>query len=426
MAVPRDNGQYEVWIFGVFTQDLKDIVALLKNFNVDCVAMESTGNYWIPIYEMLQEHGIRHYLANPKNLKNVSGKKTDVLDAEWLATLLKYGLISGAFRPTDTLKLRGYIPQRTLLIEHRSPHILHMDKALIQMNLRLSNVVSDIVGLTGLSIIHAIIAGERNPKKLASLRHERCKNSEKVIEMSLEGHYKEEQLFALKQAVEAYEFYQRQIDECEREIEKEINNLQNVPKVDNSQPLETATAKTKKKKPNKSKNAYKFDACNLAHKKTGVDLTRIDGLSEQYVWLVLSEVGIDMSPWATEKKFSSWLALCPNNMVSGGKVLKSRTKRSHQRARQAFMLAAYSLHSSKSALGAYYRRMRAKHGPEKAIVATAHKLARLFYRMLKYGTEYVDQGQEQYERQYRERTVKGLQKKAAELGFTLVPSEKVA
>lgn len=434
VAVPRENGQYDVWIFSTFTKDLKDIVTLLKNFNVDCAAMESTGIYWVPIYEMLQENGIRPYLANPRNMKNVSGKKTDVSDAEWLATLLKYGLVPGAFRPTATLKLRGYIRQRSLLIEHRSPHILHMEKALIEMNLRLGNVVADIVGLTGSSIIHAIIRGERDPKKLAALRHERCKNPVEIIEMSLEGYYKEEQVFALKQAVEAYDFYQRQIDECEKEIEKAINELQDMPQdnnlnlpEDNLQPSVAKTiTKAKKKKRNNSKNAYKFDAHSLMHKKAGVDLTRIDGLSEQNVWLILSEVGLDMSPWATEKHFSSWLALCPNNMVSGGKVLKSRTKRSHQRARQAFILAAYSLHSSKSALGAYYRRMRAKHGPEKAIVATAHKLARLFYGMLKYGTEYVDQGQEEYERQYRERTLKAMQKKAADMGYTLVPSEKIA
>lgn len=434
VAVPREKGQFDVWMFDTFTKDLKDIVALLKKFDVDCAAMESTGNYWVPIYEMLQESGIRPYLANAKNIKNVSGKKTDVSDAEWLATLLKYGLISGAFRPTDTLKLRGFIRQRALLIEHRSPHILHMDKALIEMNLRLSNVISDVVGLTGLSIIHAIIRGERDPKKLAALRHERCKNSAEIIEMSLEGHYKEEQVFALKQAVEAYEFYQRQIDECEREIEKAMNELQDITEETNSNSSEdslqtsitTKITKEKKKKRNNSKNAYKFDAHSLLHKKAGVDLTRIGGLSEQNVWLILSEVGMNVSPWATDKHFSSWLALCPNNMISGGKILKSRTKRSQQRARQAFILAAYSLHSSKCALGAYYRRMRAKHGPEKAIVATAHKLARLFYRTLKYGTEYIDQGQEEYERQYRERTLKAMQRKAADMGYTLVPSEKIA
>ncbi len=248
VAVPLDNGHYEVWIFGTFTKDLQEVVGLLKKFNVDCAAMESTGNYWVPIYEMLEENGIRPFLANPKNLKNVSGKKTDVLDAEWLATLLKYGLITGAFRPTDTLALRGYIRQRSTLIEHRSPHILHMDKALIEMNLRLSNVVSDLVGLTGLSIIRAITAGERNPKTLAALRHERCQNSADVIEMSLQGHYKEEQVFALKQALEAYEFYQRQIDECEEKIEKAINNLQNAPEPENSQPPETTLIEKDKKK----------------------------------------------------------------------------------------------------------------------------------------------------------------------------------
>lgn len=426
VAVPLNERQYEVWVFNTFTKDLKEIVKLLNKHNVDCVAMEATGNYWVPIYEIIEQSKIRPVLANPKNLKNVSGKKTDVLDAEWLATLLKYGLIAGAFRPTETLELRGFIRQRSSLIEHRAPHILHMNKALIEMNLRLSNVVSDITGQTGLSIIRAIISGERDPKKLASLRNERCHNSEKIIEMSLEGHYKKDQVLALKQALAAYEFYQSQIDECENEIEKAITDLNPMTERESLEAEAPNIVQSQKKKRNNSKNAYKFDAHSLAYEKTGVDLTRIDGLSEQNIWLILSEVGMNMSSWATEKHFSSWLGLCPNNMVSGGKVLKSRTRRSKQRARQSFILAAYALHSSKSALGAYYRRMRAKHGPEKAIVATAHKLARLFYRMLKYGTEYVDQGQEHYEKQYRERLVKGLQKKAAELGFSLIRAEKTA
>lgn len=437
VSVPRDDGRYEVWAFDTFTKDLRSIVDLLKEHKVNCVAMESTGNYWIPIFEMLQDNDILPVLVNPKNTKNISGQKTDVTDAEWLATLLKYGLVTGAFRPTSTLALRTYLRQRATLIEHRSPHVLHMDKALIEMNLRLSNVVSDIVGLTGMSIIRAIVAGERDPKKLAALRHERCHNSEEIIEMSLDGHYKEEQVFVLKQALEMYEFYQRQIDACDIRIEKAIKDLQDATQPLFSQSIESQhvpkpeessepTKKGKKKKRNNSKNAYKFDSHSLIISKTGVDLTKITGLSEQNIWVIISEVGIDLKPWSSEKKFSSWLALAPNNMVSGGKVLKSRTKRSKQRARQAFLLAAYSVHSSNTAIGAYYRRMRAKHGPEKAIVATAHKLARLYYAMLKYGTEYVEVGQEYYETQYRKRLVKGLEKRALELGYVLTPAEKVA
>ena len=436
VAIPRDDGRYEVWSFDTFTKDLHTIVGLLKTHNVTCVAMESTGNYWIPIFEMLQDNNIRPVLVNPKKTKNISGKKTDVTDAEWLATLLKYGLVTGAFRPTSTLALRAYIRQRSTLIEHRSPHILHMDKAMIEMNLRLSNVVSDIVGLTGLSIIRAVVAGERDPKKLAAFRHERCQNSEEIIEMSLDGHYKEEQVFVLKQALEMYEFYQRQIEACEERIEKAIKDLedavsplfqpvipQHAPKSEESS---KPTMKDKKKKRNNSKNAYKFDSHSLIISKTGADPTKIVGLSEQNIWIIISEVGTDLTPWSSEKKFCSWLSLAPNNMISGGKVLKSRTKRSKQRARQAFLLAAYSAHSSKTAIGAYYRRMRAKHGPEKAIVATAHKLARLYYAMLKYGTEYVEMGQEHYEAQYRKRLIKGLEKKASELGYTLTPTAKAA
>jgi len=244
----------------------------------------------------------------------------------------------------------------------------------------------------------------------------------------LQGHYKEDQIFALKQALQAIDFFQRQIDECEIKIEKTINCLADMPIKEEVKEFSPVVKKRNciEKKRNCSKNAFKFDAHSLACKKTGVDLTKINGLSEQNIWLILSEIGVDMSAWPSEKNFASWLGVCPHNEISGGKILRSRTKRCKHRARQALLLAAYSLHSSKSALGAYYRRMRSRLGPEKAIVATAHKLARLLYRMLKFGEVYVDQGQEEYERRYRDRVVRGLQKKANELGLTVVPKEKIA
>lgn len=409
--------------FGTYTSDLKEITKWLLECNVDCVAMEATGIYWIPLYEILEATNIRPILVNTRNIKNVSGRKSDVSDAEWLATLLSYGLLKGAFRPNaDILELRGYVRQRSLLIEHRSPHLLHMDKALIQMNLRLSNVISDLVGMSGMLIIRAIINGQRDPKKLAALSSDRCKNSKDVIEKSLEGHYKEEQVFALKQAVDAYDFYTGQIRECEKHIEKVLEKLECV-KV--SSLPEELTNKPKKEKRNASKNAYKFDAWKLTCSLTGCDLTKINGINEQTAVLIISEIGIDMTCWSTEKHFTSWLGLCPDNKISGGKILKSRTKRSRNKIRQALKLAAYSLHANKSALGAYFRRMRGKHGVEKAIVATAHKMARHIYRMLKYGQIYDDIGQEKYEKQQRDRILKGLQKKAAELGYELV-NKKVA
>ncbi len=404
-------GDKKVRQFSTYTPDLKKIIKWLKSESIEIAAMESTGVYWIPLYEMLADQGIIPVLANTKNIKNVSGRKTDVSDAEWLCTLLRYGLIAGAFRPkAEILELRGYVRQRSLLIEHRAPHILHIDKALIQMNLRLSNVISDIMGMSGMKIIRAIINGQRDPKVLAMLCHERCKNPTEIIMESLEGHYKEDQVFALKQAVEAYDFYTRQIEDCENRIEQMLKKI--APPVDN--------LPTKKEKRNASKNAYQFDAWGLAYSLAGADLTKIDGINEQTAVLILSEIGTDMSCWPSEKNFTSWIGLCPDNKVSGGKVLKNRTKRSRSRIKQAFKLAAFALHSSKSALGAYFRKMRAKHGVEKAITATAHKLARLVYRMLKYGEAYVDIGSEEYEKRQKERILKGLRKKAAEHGFDLI------
>jgi len=435
VAVPKGRDQAHVRVFSTFTHSLHETAEWLKKCKIDCVAMEATGNFWIPLYEILEAAGIRPVLANARNIKNVSGRKSDISDAEWLATLLKYGLVTGAFRPTcpKIMSLRGYVRQRSLLIEHRAPHINHMNKALIEMNLRLKNVIDDLVGKTGMSIICSIIDGERDPKKLAALRSERCHSSEIVIERSLEGHYKDEQVFALKQFVEAYNLYTKQIEDCEVKIQTVLNSLDDriIPEVlltsDVVERKESATKpEAKKRKRNASKNMFQFDASAVTAKKAGVDLTQLDGIGEQTAVLILSEMGTNVSPWPNDKHFASWLGLCPQNDISGGRVLRSRTKRCPNRIAQALRIAAFSIIRSKSALGAFCRRMMIKLGTEKGLTATAHKLARQIYRMLKYGQGYVDIGQEEYDRQHNRRSLRALEKRAKEMGYELVKRQIAA
>jgi hypothetical protein len=287
-----------------------------------------------------------------------------------------------------------------------------MQKALRQMNLLLDNVVTDITGKTGMGIIRAILSGTRDPAELAKWRDARCKHDEKTIAASLEGHYREEHVFALKQAVELYDFYQQQILACDSAIEKQLRTLESQGDPEDLPPS----------KPRKNKNGLAFDVRKELYRMTGVDLTRIDGMDENSVLKVLAETGVDMTAWPTEKHFASWLGLSPGNKITGGKVLSGKTKPCANRAAAAFRMAAYGLFNSKSALGAYLRRQRARLGAPKAITATAHKLARTFYSMIKNGTEYVDQGQDYYEQQYRERVMKNLKKRAASLGFDLVPA----
>lgn len=419
VAVPEELDSQPVREFASFTADLNAMADWLVSIGIQTVAMESTGIYWIPAYEILEERGIIVLLVNARHLKNVSGRKSDVLDCQWIQQLHTYGLLNGAFRPEEeTLALRGYMRQRDTLTQQASDSIRRMQKALRQMNLLLDNVVSDIDGLTGLRIIRAILAGERNPITLAKLRDGRCKNTEKIIAASLDGHYQEVHLFSLKQSLELYDVYQEKIEDCDAAIQKQLSHM--VPKVDNNQvPLDLK----KSKKTNKSKNTPKFDVRAELYRLTGVDLTEIDGLNESTVLKILSETGVEIKPWPTEKHYCSWLGLSPCNKITGGKVISSKTKSSANRAANAFRLAAFSLLNSKSALGAYCRRQRSRLGSPKAITATAHKVARIFYNMLKHGQAYVDKGQDYYEKQYHDRVVNNLKKRAAEMGFDLTQHE---
>ena len=414
-AVPpgRNTEGQDVRRFGAFTGELCALADWLKQCGIQTVAMESTGVYWIPLYELLVERGFEVLLVDARQAKNVPGRKTDVLDCQWLQELHTYGLLRGAFRPVDQVCiLRSYLRQRSMLVSYASHHIQHMQKALEQMNLKLSHVVSDITGLTGRGIIKAILSGERDPVKLAKLRDPRCKSSEATVARALEGHYREEHLFTLQQAVELVEFYQQQMTACDRQIEACLQQFE-----EKSSETPVTTRRRKRRR------GIAFDARSYLYRMTGIDLTQIDSIEGNTALTVISEIGLDMNRWPTEKHFGSWLGLAPGSKVSGGKRLSGRTKPSANRAAAALRLAAQSLNQSQSALGAYFRRLKARLGAPKALTAAAYKLARIVYRMLKYGAGYVDQGEAVYEGRYRDRLLRNLKRRAAELGFQLTAIE---
>ncbi|HWB07965.1 MAG TPA: IS110 family transposase [Pirellulales bacterium] len=414
VAVPPDRGTPPVRKFGAFTVDLEALADWLRECRVDTVVMESTGVYWVPLFELLEARGFEVLLVDPRKLKSVPGRKTDALDCQWLQQLHTFGLLSGAFRPRDAVcALRAYVRQRSMLVESAARHVQHMQKALAQMNVKLEKALSDITGKTGLAILDAILAGERDPRVLARLRDERCRHDEETIAKALRGNWRDEHLFALRQARRLYAVYGEQIAECDRQIEA---HLASFPDQSDGTPLPADGSRRT------HASAPSFDARTAVYRAAGVDLTRIDGIQGHTALKLLSEIGTDMSRWKTHKHFASWLGLCPNNRVSGGKRLSSRVLPSANRAAAALRLAAASLHRSQTALGAYLRRMKARLGGPAAVTATAHKLARLVYEVLKHGWTYVDKGVQWYETQYRDRILTSLSRRAKELGFQLVPS----
>ncbi|MGH8700495.1 MAG: IS110 family transposase [Burkholderiales bacterium] len=410
VAVPPDRDDEPVREFPSFTADLHRLADWLDGCGVDTVAMESTGVYWIPLYELLDARGFKVLLVNARHVKNVSGRKSDVLDCQWLQQLMSYGLLRGAFRPGDDVcVLRALWRQRQMLLRSQARHVQHMQKALTQMNLQLANVISDVVGETGQKILRAIVAGERDGHALAAMKNVRIRAGTEAIANSLQGTWRAEHLFALKQALALFDFYATQLTECDREIEQQLQRLHI---------HDGAPAKTNKR--GRARNAPKFDLRQHLFKMCGVDLTRIDGIDVTTALAVLSEVGADMSKFPTVKHFTSWLGLCPGTRITGGKLLSGATKRCANRAAQALRLAAAALRSSKSALGAYFRRLCARMDKPKAVTAAAHKLARLIYIMLTKGEEYTDQGQDYYEERYRQRVLHQLAKRAEKLGMKLV------
>lgn len=397
------------------------MVAWLKATNIDTVVMESTSVYWIPVFEMLEQNGFKVLLADARHVKNVSGRKSDVLDCQWLQQLHALGLVQGAFRPEDdVVQLRNFIRQRSMLISNASVHIQHMQKALSQMNLQVHHVLTDITGVTGMKIIRAIVAGERNAQILASYRHEKCHSSEETIKKSLEGNWRKEHLFSLKQAVELYDFYHKKIVECEEEIQKKINEFGT--KID---PLkQKIVSKKGKRKPRK--HEYNFNLQTELVRMSGVDLTKIPGIDTGTGLKIISEIGMDMSRWPTSKHFASWLGLCRGTKISGGKRLSGRTKTCANKAATALRLAANTLYHNKGALGAYLRRMKARLGSPKAITACAHKLATCIYNMLKKGMSYVEMGINYYEQEHKNRILKHLRKRAKDFGLVLTePKQEV-
>lgn len=422
VAVPAERDEQPVRCFGAFTEDLHRLAQWLRQCGVRTVAMESTGVYWIPLYQILEDYGFGVKLVNARHVKHVPGRKSDVQDCQWLQQLESFGLLSGSFRPEAKICiLRSYMRQRQMLISNASRHIQQMQKALTQMNLKLHQVISDLSGQTGMRIVRAILQGERDRLKLAALKDPHIKSSLSTIAKSLEGDYRAEHLFALRQAVELYDYHQQKIAECDQEILKEMQSLESraAPGSVPPPPL--------KRKGRSRHNLIPYDSRAELYRIMGVDLTRIDGLNEGTVQLILSELGLDVcKKWPTEGQFSSWLGLSPNNEISGGKVLRRGTRKVVNRVANALRMCAESLLNSKSALGAYARRMRAKRGSQIAIGATANKLARLIYRTLTYGQEYTDIGQEKYETKYRENVIKSLQKRARHLGFQLVDLHPVS
>jgi transposase len=416
VAVPPDRDEQPVREFASFTAELERLANWLSECGVDTVAMESTGVYWIALFELLDARGFRVVLVNARHVKNVSGRKSDVLDCQWLQQLMSYGLLRGAFRPADGVcALRALSRQRAMLLRSQSRHVQHMQKALAQMNIQLANVISDVVGETGQKILRAIVAGERDGRALAQMKNVRIRASAEEIAKSLQGSWRAEHLFALKQALDAFDFCATQLAQCDTEIEAQLRRLH----AHDGEPA-------KGKKRGRARNAPKLDLRTLLFQMCGVDLTRIDGIDVTTALVVVSEIGADMSRFPSDKHFASWLGLCPGTKITGGKLMSGKTKRCANRAAQALRLAAAALRSSQSALGAYFRRLCSRMDKPKAVTAAAHKLARLIYAMLTKGEEYTDQGQDYYEQRYRQRVLLNLSRRAQQLGMKLVAIEQPA
>jgi transposase len=401
--------------FGACTADLEALADWLGACGVTTVALESTGVYWVPLFELLERRGFQVFLVDPRQTRQVSGRpKTDVLDCQWIQRLHSYGLLAASFRPEDqVVVLRGYLRQRQMLIRYAGQHVQHLQKALEQMNVKLTEVVSDITGVTGLAIIQAIVRGQRDPLELAKLRHERCHRSEAEIARALYGNWRQEHLFALRQALELYETYQAKLRACDDCIER---HLQTFADHSGGHQLEH-----KARRRSRQRHEPAFDVRQALFRWSGVDLTVIEGIDRTTALTILGEIGRDLSKWPTGKHFVSWLGLCPQHRGSTGKIKSRRTRRGANPAARALRLAAQGCHHAKNALGAFYRRVQARCGGPKAVVATARKIAERVYRLLKYGEAYVRQEMAAAEEAYRARVVKGLARKATELGYQLVP-----
>ena len=412
---PDKNLPAFIRVFGTNTADLEATAVWLQQCGVQTVAVESTGVFHLPLVEVLEQHHLTVIIVDPRQTASAPGRpKTDVLDCQWIQRLHSCGMLRASFRPGPEIQeLRSYQRQRTMLLTYAATHIQHMQKALELMNVKLMEVVSDVIGATGLRIIQAIVRGVRDPVKLAAYRDVRCKATEAEIVAALQGNWRPEHLFDLKQALKLYDEYQRRVRDCEEQIEACLRKF-----ADRSAGQELPPNPRRR---GQTKNELPLSTRELLFKMTGVDVTSIEGISDATALVLLSELGFDLSAFPDEKHFVSWLGLCPNHRGTGGKIKSRRVKLSASRANRALRLAALGCHHARNALGAFYRRIAARCSGPKAIVATARKIAVRLYRLLKYGTAYVRQEETAYEATYKLKLTKGLAKRAAELGYQLVP-----
>jgi transposase len=417
VAVPPTRDSESVRRFGCTTAELKEMADWLKQCGIRTVAMQSTGVYWIAVYDILEEAGLEVYLVNARETKNLPGRKSDVQESQWLMKLHTYGLLRNSFRPSQEIRtLRTYWRQRNDLVRAAGRHIQRTQKAMTQMNIQLANVLSDVSGMTGQSIIKAILGGERDPQKLAEFRDHRVKASKEEIARSLEGHWQEDLLFVLQQEQSGYEFCQKQMAECDQRIEQYLKQRE-----DRSAGANLPEEKRKERLRKKKKgNTPQFDLRAELFHMTGADLTQIDGVDVMTAMTILSEVGWDMSKWKTEHHFVSWLRLCPDNKISGDKIIGKGRLPTNNRATSALRMAASTLRVSNTYLGAQFRRLRTRLGAPIAIKAMAAKLARLVYRVLRYGMKFVDKGAEFYEAQHRTLQINYLKWRAAKMGLQII------
>jgi transposase len=426
VAVPEDSDPEAVRSFHTFTPDLNALADWLEQSGIATVALESTGVYWIPLYQILEARGLRVCLVNARHLHNVPGHKTDVCDSQWLQYLHACGLLRASFRPEQAVcAVRSLLRHRENMVRYAGAHIQQMQKALTQMNVQLHNVISDITGKTGLAILDAILAGERDPDKLAEYRDNRIKASKETISKSLVGDYRPEHLFSLRQALSAYRHYQQLLDECDTEIERMLSQFE--PRAAPPDNPDGASPRSTSNKPARG-NVLRFqhtDLNNELYRLYGTDLTQVPALGALTLYTLFAELGRDLSAFPSDKHFTSWLGLSPNNKITGGKVIASHTNRVSNRAARAFRIAAQSLWHNRSYLGDYHRRMCAKLGKPAGITATAHKLARIFYHLVTTRQPYDESIFAKEQQLMQHRRERRLRREAAALGFQLVANSTV-
>lgn len=416
VSVPEDRCEKPVQTFGCFTPDLIRMADWLVECGIKTVAMESTGVYWIPVFRMLEEHGLEVLLVDARTVKHLPGRKTDVQDCQWLRQLHTFGLLRGAFVPSQVVAAtRVYSRQREALVQDCGKCIQHMQKALTQMNLHLHIVLSDISGLSGMRILRAIDKGIHDPQELVLLAHPSVKATPQEIVDALTGHYHKEQLFILRQALNQYDFLKTQLDQCDEKIQECFATLSTVEPAP-----ESGAAPARRPRKSRSKNSPKFDLREELIRISGVDLTRIDGIDTLTAFTIISELGVDLTAFPNEKCFASWLGLCPNNRITGNRVKSTKTRKVQNRVANALRISAQSLHRSKSYLGALYRRFKTRMAAPQGITAAAHRLAILVYRTLRYGHAYVDLGEAEYERRHQERALKSLTRRANQMGYDIL------